>query len=290
MGRSSSEQSGSEFVELRRVRGGNANRRRSSFVDGRVVPRGVTRSGSTLLSCLCIGSWLVFPGCASAKGRGDAEQPVPALPSVAAKSEATASPGKERASLASAQESDPYFSKFGDQVLRRTQYIVKARVVSVEQATAQAVLVEVQVDTTFKGEEHEGFTILANRGEYFEGSELLLFLNDFEDGPRTTCSNRISVSDGDYDAKERHLTEQLEIEALSTPEDRRRKSRELLLQNLRAEGKWTRWNALRGLAYVLETYPDMMREADRKELREIAESTVDVEFQQELQALLEDRR
>ena len=44
------------------------------------------------------------------------------------------------------------------------------------------------------------------------GSELLLFLEHYEDGPRFVSFSRISTTDPDYEAKEEFLQQQLKVE------------------------------------------------------------------------------
>ena len=104
-----------------------------------------------------------------------------------------------------------------------------------------------------------------------------------------TCFNRISVTDRDFEAKERHLAAQLELETVSDDEDRRNLAREFLLENARSKELWPRRNSLRELAYVLKKYPDLIRDADASELESIAKKSDDETFRRELRGLLKAR-
>jgi hypothetical protein len=181
-----------------------------------------------------------------------------------------------------------YFSKFGDRVLGQSQLIVRGRVAAVK-PVPRAELATIEVATTFKGAETRDVVILANPGEFFVGSELLLFLREFEGGPRTTCFNRISVTDPDYEVKERFLRQQLRLEDLADEEIRRDYARSMLLESARSTERWVCWNTLRELAYVLDRYPELIREGEAVTLAGIADASEDPEFARELRALLRSR-
>jgi hypothetical protein len=181
-----------------------------------------------------------------------------------------------------------YFTKFGDQVLSRSPQIVRGRIASVSTAPRSEV-VRVEVAVTFKGQQVQELVLLANPGEYFAGSDFLLFLEPFEEGPRYTCFNRISSTDPDYAIKERYLQQQLELEALPDPELRRDRARTLLVEHARSPESWLRWNMLRELAYVLDRYPGLVRTTESDGLHKAAEQSSDDEFRKELLILL-DRR
>ena len=178
-----------------------------------------------------------------------------------------------------------YFSKFGDQILSRSICIVRGSVVSVSEAPRSEV-VRIEVAKTFKGDQQDTLTLLANPDEFFTGSELLLFLEYFEDGPRYVSFSRISTTDPEYEAKEEFLKQQLRLEAFDNEDDRRNLARRILLENARASASWTQWNMLRELKYVLEEYPSLVRSSDREELGAIAEESTDENFRTELRRLL----
>ena len=67
-------------------------------------------------------------------------------------------------------------------------------------------------------------------------------------------------------------------------------ARSFLLQTARSEMKWTRWNMLRELEYVLRRYPGMVRDEDAAKLEEIAAESSDEGFAKELRALLKKRK
>ncbi len=189
-----------------------------------------------------------------------------------------------------ASASRPYFTRFGDQILSRSQTILRGRVDGVDSA-GRLEVVRVESQEPFKGSVDEEVVVLANPGEFFAGSELLLFLELYQQGPRFTCFNRISTTDPEYETKEAYLREQLLLESQTDTTGRREMARGFLLEHAASEDPWMRWNMLRELAYVLEEYPDMLDENDAERLREIgqAQESRDARFHRELRALLKKR-
>lgn len=186
------------------------------------------------------------------------------------------------------QQELPYFTQLGDKILSRSSLVVLGEVEAVSRALRGGEVVTVQVTETRLGEEHKSVTILAERGSFFAGSEMLLFLTPNE-GPTFSCLNRISRSDPDFDAKMAVLVQNLEIRELTDEESRKAHVRQILYENARSTDTWTNWNVARELQYVLQKYPDLLRAEDVKALLEVAEATSDEEFGKELRRLLRDK-
>lgn len=191
-----------------------------------------------------------------------------------------------------------YFSRFGDQVLGRCDLIVRGRVESVHPAP-RAELVKIEVQEVFKDAAsrtvaasvaRKEATVLANPGEFFAGSEFLLFLGRFGLGPRYTCQHLLSPSDPLFEVKEAHLRDQLRLESVTDEHDRRDLARQMLLDNARSPLSWARQNALLEIAYVRDAYPELLGPVEEAELRAIARSGEDPTFRKRLEQLLEGRK
>lgn len=180
-----------------------------------------------------------------------------------------------------------YFTRFGETVLRKSQAIVLGEIDHVQPIRGGDV-VRVRVIQTYKGDDTETVTLLAGRGEFFAGTQQLLFLEQYGEAGRFQYINRISRSDPDYDAKEECLNDHLRMESLGEEGLRRDAVKEFLRKGARSSQSWTRWNMLRELAYILKKYPELITEADRAELRKLAESSPDDEFRRKLLELLEE--
>jgi hypothetical protein len=209
---------------------------------------------------------------------------LPALFSVVGRAEAVVilSP----LALEGMQEDSRYFTRFGDTVLKKSVAIVLGEIDQIS-AIRGGDVVRVRVLSTHKGEEAEYVTLLAGRGEFYAGTQQLLFLESFGDAGRYQYINRISRSDPDYDAKEACLKAHLKIEALDAEDLRREAVRQFLRDGARSLQSWTRWNMLRELDYILKKYSDLVRRTDRQELRELAKSSKDEEFRDKLVDLLD---
>jgi hypothetical protein len=177
-----------------------------------------------------------------------------------------------------------YFTELGDTVINECDAIVTGRVARVTNLPGAAV-VEIAVATWPYGDHAEGessVTLLAHLDDFFAGTELLLFLKRFEDGPRYTYINRVLRSDPEYDAKLRVLTQTLALRDWKEAEDRRRQVRKLIFDDCEARESWTRWHALAELLYVRRTYPDLVTKEDVADLRAIAARSDDARFRKAL--------
>src|SRR5262245_16456930 len=106
------------------------------------------------------------------------------------------------------RDSFKYFTQLGDQVLNQVDAVLYGKVVAVT-AMPGTDVVRLSISTWYLGDRKEGqdqVTLLASRGDFFEGTEQLLFLKKYEGGPRYTLHNRVAKSDPDFEAK-RHVLE-----------------------------------------------------------------------------------
>src|SRR5262249_34039892 len=195
------------------------------------------------------------------------------------------------ARAASPAEELRWFTQFGDKVLSKCDAVLLGRIQAVTPVRG-AEVVRTTILTWYLGtraENQKEVTLISNPGDFFAGTEQLLFLQLFEGGPRFTYLNRISKTDPDFDAKEKSLAQQLEIKKIDNEEDRRRKVRGFLYNNSESRDSWTRWNMLRELAYVRKEYPDLVTKEDIEDLRKVAERSQDADFKKELLRLLQNK-
>ncbi len=177
-----------------------------------------------------------------------------------------------------------YYSQLGDQVLSQSTLVVKARVESTR-AIPGGELVTLEVQRLFKGEAPAPLTVLSHPREFFVGSEQVMFLKRYRDGPRYTCVNRFG-RDAEFDAKVSCLSRHLSVEKLKTDAERRREVRRLLLDHAAAGDSWTRMNVVHEVRYLRRRYPDLLGAGDQDALLVIARSSPDEDFRQSLQELL----
>jgi hypothetical protein len=183
-----------------------------------------------------------------------------------------------------------YFTQLGDEVLNQVDAVLFGKVESIAPLRG-ADVVRVSIGTWYLGErkaDQTEVTLLASPGDFFAGTEQLLFLKLYEGGPRYRLHNRIARSDPDFDAKRRTLEEHVALRRLEREEDRRRQVRKLLYDEAGAREKWARWHAFHELEYVRTRYPDLVTREDRDELTRLAARSADEPFKKALLKLLKD--
>jgi len=183
-----------------------------------------------------------------------------------------------------------WFTQFGDRVLQRVDSVLSGKVESVTPVRGTDV-VRVSILAWHFGErrpDQREVTLLARRGDFFTGTEQLLFLQRFEGGGRYQLHNRVARSDPDYEAKLRCLEENLALLELERVEDRRLRARRLLHEGVGDRERWTRWHAFHELAYVRDAYPDLVTADDREEFTRLAARSDDAPFKKALLKLLKE--
>lgn len=183
-----------------------------------------------------------------------------------------------------------YFTELGDEVLARSDAVILGEIASVARLRGTDV-VRVAVSRAFLGAavaDSAEVTVLAPPGDFFAGSEHLLFLDRFEGGPRYSVRNRVSRHDPDWDAKLACLERNLALREIAPVEDRRRAVRKLLWDGADAADEWTRWHTLRELRWLRGRHPDLVTREDRDDLARLAARSADERFRDALLALLLD--
>jgi len=183
-----------------------------------------------------------------------------------------------------------YFTKLGDEVLNRVDAVLVGRIQSVTALRGTDVVL-VEVVTWHSGPrrpDQKNVTLLANHGDFYVGTEQLLFLKLYEAGPRYTLHNRVARSDPDYDAKLHALEQSLALRRIPNEEDRKRQVRKQLWEDVGARDSWTRWHAYHELEWLRGRHDDLLPREDREELARLAARSGDPEFKKALTRLLKD--
>ncbi len=183
-----------------------------------------------------------------------------------------------------------YFTQLGDEVLARVDAVLLGKVESVT-AVRGSDVVRVSVATWFVGERGVPpgeVTLLAQHGDFFAGTEQLLFLKRFEGGPRYLLHNRVTCNDPDFEAKLRVLEQNVALRKLEREEERRRQVRKLLYDDAAARDGWTRWHAFHELEHVRRAHADLVTREDREELTRLADRSADPSFRKALLKLLQE--
>lgn len=150
--------------------------------------------------------------------------------------------------LPPAPEQDGAFTKFGDQVLRKSNLVGEAKIESVATLGRGASVVTCRFTQVLKGDaKATEVVVLAAPGDFAEGSSYLVFLRQFEGGPRYTWLGRIPAAERDYPHKLRVLKQYIAADAVKQPAERAAKVRAFLIENLGDKEVFVKWNALREL-------------------------------------------
>ncbi len=187
-----------------------------------------------------------------------------------------------------------WYTQFGAQVLAAVDAVLIGKVIEVSGLRGTDV-VRVEIVEWKHGARPVGLrgsvtevTLLAMPGDFFVGTEQLLFLKLFEKGPRYNAFNRVARSDPDWDAKLACLDRNLALLALEKEEERRREARKLLYDDLTSTVHWTRWHAYHELAWVREKMPQMVTREDRADLRKAASACEDPKLRELVLKLLQE--
>ena len=183
-----------------------------------------------------------------------------------------------------------WFTQLGDEVLNRVDAVLQGKVAAVTRVHG-ADVVRVTIATWYLGTrepDQVDVTLFAQQGDFFVGSEQLLFLKLYDGGPRFKVHNRVARGDPDFDDKVRILEQTLALRSLDHEEDRRRQVRKQLYDGAADRGSWMRWHAFHELEYVRKTYPDLVTREDRDDLTRVAARSEDELFKKALLKLLKD--
>lgn len=183
-----------------------------------------------------------------------------------------------------------YFTQLGDQVLNQVDAVLFGKVAGITSMPGTDV-VRVTIATWYLGERKEGqeeVTLLASRGDFFAGTEQLLFLRRFESGPRYTLHNRIAKGDPDFENKRRVLESTIALRKIEREEDRRRQVRKQIYDDAGARDTWTRWHAIQEIEYLRKQLPAVITREDREDLTRLAARSEDETFKKALLKLLKE--
>lgn len=183
-----------------------------------------------------------------------------------------------------------YFTQLGDEVLNQVDAVLYGKVAGVS-AMPGTDVIRVTITTWYQGERKEGqaeVTLLASRGDFFVGTEQMLFLKRFEGGARYTVHNRVAKSDPDFENKRKVLESTLALRKVEREEDRRRLVRKQNYDDAGARDAWTRWHALHELEWLRKRQPDLVTREDREDLSRLAARSEDEAFKKALLQLLKD--
>lgn len=186
------------------------------------------------------------------------------------------------------------YTQFGAEVLAKVDAVLLGKVAEV--TTIQGTdVVRVTVTSWRVGQPTEGstasqesVTLLAATGDFFAGTEQLLFLRRYESGPRFTVFNRIARSDPEWEAKLACLDDNLALGRIEKDEDRRREARKMLYDGLAARSSWSRWHAWQELRWVRKERSDLVTKGDRDDMRRLMERSEDAKLKSSLLALLKE--
>ena len=184
-----------------------------------------------------------------------------------------------------------WYSLLGDTVVSKCDAIVAGKVGAISGLRGGAI-VRVEVETWFWGDHAPGqteVTLLAHPDDFFTGTELLLFLQRFENGGRFTYLNRILKSDSDFEAKRKVLERTLALRDFPRDEDRRHKVRRRIYEDAGSIDAWTRAHVLLEIAWLRRNWPGLLTRADLADLRELARRSPDEKWKKALLAALEDK-
>ncbi len=131
-------------------------------------------------------------------------------------------------------------------------------------------------------------TLLASPGDFFVGTEQLLFVKKFEGGPRYAVHNRVARSDPEWDAKVAWLDHHDALRKLVKDEDRRREVRKRRYDDLAARSNWTRWNSYHELTWLRTKHKDVVTWDDREDLKRLAERLEDAKLGAAVKKLLKE--
>jgi len=183
-----------------------------------------------------------------------------------------------------------YFTELGDEVLNRVDAVMQGKVEAVTKVPG-ADVVRISIATWYLGvrrPDQVDVTIFAHEGDFFVGSEQLLFLKLYEGGPRYKLHNRVARADPDFDDKVRVLEQTVALRLLDKEEDRRRQVRKLLYDRAADRDAWMRWNAMHELKYVHAHHPDLVTHDDREQFTRLAARSEDEPFKKALLKLMKD--
>lgn len=184
-----------------------------------------------------------------------------------------------------------WYSLLGDTVVSKCDAIVAGRIGAISELRGGAI-VRVEVETWFYGDHAPGqdeVTLLAHPDDFFTGTELLLFLQRFENGGRFTYLNRVLKSDSDFEAKRRVLERTLALRDFPRDEDRRHEVRRRIYEDAGSIDAWTRAHVLLEIAWLRRNWPGLLTRADLADLRELARRSPDEKWKKSLLAALEDK-
>ena len=202
---------------------------------------------------------------------------------------APATPADPKA--APAKPAFAWYSQLGDTVISKCDAIVTGRVGAISELRGGAI-VRVEVETWFYGDHAPGqdeVTLLAHPDDFFTGTELLLFLQRFENGGRFTYLNRILKSDSDFEAKRKVLERTLALRDFPRDEDRRHEVRRRIYEDAGSIDAWTRAHVLLEIAWLRRNWPGLLTRPDLADLRELARRSPDEKWKKALLAALEDK-
>lgn len=172
-----------------------------------------------------------------------------------------------------------YFSYFGERVLKRSQCIAVAKVDRVTPGGPGSEVVHLVVKDVLKGDrDTTEQLLLASRGDFYAGVEMVIFLEPYGAGHFATYLGRILKSDPDFTAKLRVLRQYLALERLPDDAARAQEVRHIILKNIADTVDWVRWNALRELEHVVRDSPSLLTSEDRSQLSAACTSLADSTF------------
>jgi hypothetical protein len=180
-----------------------------------------------------------------------------------------------------------YFTYFGEQVLRRADFIAIAHVERVTHGGPGTDVVRLTVSEVLKGDrERKEILVLSSRGDFFPGVDMLIFVEPYRNGRLSTYLGRVSKSDPDFAAKLKALGDYLALEHLPDDAARARRVREIMLRNLESQDDWTRWNALRELGYFARDHADLLMASDLDKISSIETAAAEGAFKKALGNLM----
>ena len=192
---------------------------------------------------------------------------------------------------AAAKPAFAWYSELGDTVVAKCDVILTGKVGAISELRGGAI-VRVDVETWYWGERAPGqteVTLLAHPDDFFTGTDLLLFLQRFENGGRFIYLNRVLQSDPDFGAKRRVLERTLALRQLATDEERRHEVRRRVYEDAGSSDAWTRAHVLREIGWLRRTWPGVLTREDLADLRELAKRSTDEKWKKALLAALEDK-
>ncbi len=184
------------------------------------------------------------------------------------------------------------FTTFGGDLLGKSDLIAEVRVESVARAGPAVTVARMTVLEAHlvrgRPEAPAEVVTLAAPEDYVADQEYLVFLDRFETGTRFKSLRRLLKGERDYEAKRKVLHRYAELERIADDAERAREIRDTLVEFLRDEELFVRWNALAELESFVENHKLLFDTPHRASIVAALRAEPSPTFRRRLMAVLEE--